>query len=475
MAGDMDAPPITTDCPDCKPLLEQQQAIIEQQQAIIEQFQAQIAALNARLEKVEREGKRQAAPFRKKRKADPKKPGRKSGEDHGKHHRRSVPEQIDETYDVPLPVCCPDCGCAELTKTETRTQYQTDIPRTVIHRQFNIEAATCNGCGAAVQGRHELQTSDATGAAGVQLGPNIHAAMALCNKELGLSHGKVKRLLEMLFEVKVGRSTSCRSVLRTASRLEPTYEELRRAVRGSPQVVGDETGWRVDGRPAWLHAFVGLTATCYEIDPTRSIEPAKRLLGMDWSGIFGHDGWSVYDQFSAATHQQCFAHLLRRCASLIESGTGGALAFPRRVKELLLQGFEYRNRFRDDEMTAHGLKVMAGRLTMQMANLVRPIKTHAANERFAKFLEKHLDDLFTFLRHPGADATNWRGEQAIRPAVVNRKVWGGNRSEAGARAQSVIMSVMRTCVQRLADPFVFLRRQLISPTPLTLPLPIAAR
>jgi transposase len=145
------------------------------------------------------------------------------------------------------------------------------------------------------------------------------------------------------------------------------------------------------------------------------------------------------------------------------------------VKELLLQGFEYRNRYRNDEMTAHGLKVMAGRLTMQLADLVRPIKTHAANERFAKFLEKHLDDLFTFLRHPGADATNWRGEQAIRPAVVNRKVWGGNRSQAGARAQSVIMSVMRTCAQRLADPFLFLRRQLTSPTPLTLPLPIAAR
>lgn len=159
----------------------------------------------------------------------------------------------------------------------------------------------------------------------------------------------------------------------------------------------------------------------------------------------------------------------------MESGTGGALAFPRRVKELLLEGLTYRDRFERDEMTPHGLKVMAGRLTMQLADLVRPIKTHTANERFAKFLQKHLDELFTFLRHPGADATNWRGEQAIRPAVVNRKVWGGNRSQAGAKAQSVLMSVMRTCTQRLADPFAFLRRQLTSPTPLTLPLPITAR
>ena len=40
--------------------------------------------------------------------------------------------------------------------------------------------------------------------------------------------------------------------------------------------------------------------------------------------------------------------------------------------------------------------------------------------------------------------TNWPAEQAIRPAVVNRKVWGGNRTMAGGKAQSVLMSVIET-------------------------------
>lgn len=456
-------------------IIEQQQTQIERQQTEVMRQQSQIKQLEQRLEKVEREGKRQAAPFRKNRKLDRKKPGRKSGPDHGQHNRRSNPEKIDETYSVSLPECCPDCGGRDLTKTGTRTQYQVDIPRTVIHRRFEIEAGLCCGCGTAVQGRHELQTSDATGAAGVQLGPNIHATIAICNKELGLSHGKVKRLLAMLFEVTIGRSTSCGSILRTARRLEWARDPLRLAVHGSPQVVADETGWRVDGRAAWLHAFAGMSATYYEIDPTRSVEPAKRLLGMDWSGIFVHDGWAVYDKFKKAIHQQCLAHLLRRCESLIESGTRGALAFPRAVKRLLLEGLECRHRFQNREMTVHGLKVMAGSLTQKLDNLVAPIKTHTANERFAKFLENRVGEIFTFLRHPGADATNCRGEQAIRPAVVNRKVWGGNRTENGAQAQSVLMSIIRTCTLRLADPFLFLRRQLTSPTPLTLPLPILAR
>jgi transposase len=35
---------------------------------------------------------------------------------------------------------------------------------------------------------------------------------------------------------------------------------------------------------------------------------------------------------------------------------------------------------------------------------------------------------FWFLIDPTIAATNHRAEQAIRPAVVNRKVWGGNRT-----------------------------------------------
>jgi transposase len=98
------------------------------------------------------------------------------------------------------------------------------------------------------------------------------------------------------------------------------------------------------------------------------MEPAKRLLGIGRSGVFGHDDWSVYDRFTAATHRQYFAHLLGRCESLVESGTAGASAFPCGVKERFRQGVEYRNRYRNDEVAPHGFKVMPRRLTMRVAD-----------------------------------------------------------------------------------------------------------
>jgi transposase len=82
----------------------------------------------------------------------------------------------------------------------------------------------------------------------------------------------------------------------------------------------------------------------------------------------------------------------------------------------------------------------------------------------------HRDQLLTFLRQPGLDATNWRAELAIRFGVILRKVWGGSRTWAGARAQSVLMTVWRTCWQQGRCALDF-HSQLLRGTPAALALP----
>lgn len=436
----------------------------------LEQLKEQVEKLQKALEESQRAGKRQAAPFRKPKVAVPQKPGRKSGDDYGSQARRAIPEQIDERWDAPLPECCPQCGCGELTEDAIHQQYQTDIPRRPIHRQFDVHVGQCTGCGERVQGRHELQTSDALGAAASQLGPDLQAALTVANKELGLSHGKCRRLVAQLFGITISRSANWRAQERLAKKLRPSYELIGKQVRGSPRVVCDETGWRVNGETAWLHDFVTESLTYYVIDPTRSGQPAKALLGEDYSGVLIHDGWSVYDNFKEARHQQCLAHLMRRCHELLEVAVGGAVRFPRAVLDVFAQSLSTRDRFALGELTNHGLRVLSGRFTETMRRLVAPVKLHAANERLAKHLENHLEDLFTFLREPAVDATNWRAEQAIRPAVVNRKVWGGNRTWNGAEVQSILMTILVTANQQAINTLDFLKQTLISPQPQLLPL-----
>jgi transposase len=59
---------------------------------------------------------------------------------------------------------------------------------------------------------------------------------------------------------------------------------------------------------------------------------------------------------------------------------------------------------------------------------------------------------------------------AIRFGVILRKVWGGSRTWVGAQAQSVLMSVWRTCWQQAHLALDFLT-QLLRGTPVALALP----
>jgi transposase len=458
----MDAP----GCPGCR----KRDQVIADLQRRLAQLEAQVERLTCQLEQAQRAGKRQAAPFAKgPPKAAPQKPGRKPGPDYGPKAHRQPPAHIDETHEAPLPEACPACG-GPVEETHVAHQYQVEIPRRPIHRQFNVHVGRCGRCHKRLQGRHPLQTSDALGAAASQLGPDAQAAVVELNKQGGLSHGKVVRCLVSLFGIDLSRGGSVHTVLRAASRSEPIYEAIRQTVGQSEWAVPDETGWRVGGLPAWLHTLVGPEATAYVIDPTRSGAVAEDILGLDYDGTMIHDGWSPYDRFRDARHQQCLNHLLRRADEMAATATRGAVRFPRRVAELLRAGLDLRDRHAAGEISRHGLAVARGRLESRLSALIFPPKANAANERLADHLWAHRDDLFTFLRGPMLDATNWRAELAIRFGVILRKVWGGSRTWAGARAQSVLMSVWRTCWQQGRSALDFLSH-LLRGTPVALALP----
>jgi transposase len=129
-----------------------------------------------------------------------------------------------------------------------------------------------------------------------------------------------------------------------------------------------------------------------------------------------------------------------------------------------------RDRHAAGQVSDHGLAVARGRLANELAKAVFPPKSDLANERLAKHLWGHIEQLFTFLTVPGLHAMNWRAELAIRFGVILRKVWGGNRTWAGARAQAVLMSVWRTCWQQGRSALDFLS-QLLRGTPVAMALP----
>jgi len=309
-----------------------------------------------------------------------------------------------------------------------------------------------------VQGRHPLQTSDAIGAAAAQLGAQVIALVVVLNKQLGLSFGKIATLLQQLYGLTVTRSALVHAVHRTARQARPTYDALCARVRGSPMVSPDETGWKVAGLLQWLWVFATPDTTVYRIQPGRGFEDAAAVLGADFAGVLVRDGWAPYRQFTAAAHQTCLAHLLRRCRLVAADHPHAPFATD--VQAILQQALAVRDRYQSGVISAQGLAVARGHLIARLAaRLDRPSGVPDV-ARFATHLDREFQAIWSFLFDPTIDATNWRAEHAIRPIVVTRKVCGGNRSWAGADSQQILASVIRTASQRDVNPHVVLASML---------------
>jgi transposase len=423
--------------------------------------------LEKELEAARRAAKRQAAPFSKGEPTlTPRRPGRKAGRAYGPRAWRAAPEQVDEIVEVLAPSVCPRCGGVVGSET-VHVQYQADLPPVRPHvTAFHLHIGRCRRCGRRVQGRDARQTSTATGAAASQVGPRALAWAAWLHTGLGVPFAKVATILRTGFGLTITPGGLVQALHRVAARSAPTYHALVTAVRGSPVVAPDETGWKVGGRLWWLWVFVTREVTVYAIQPGRGYAQAAAILGPRYPGVLVRDGWAPYRKLAHATHQTCLAHLLRRAHLLLETAHRGAARFPHAVRRLLGTALALRDRRDRGELTDHGLRVAVGRLEARADRLLAGRIRHQPNRRFLTHLQTERAALFTCLRHPTVEATNWQAEHAIRPAVVTRKVCGGNRTARGAATQQVVASVLRTAWQQARDPLDLLVALQRSPRPL---------
>jgi transposase len=453
-----------------KPEWERVQQEIERLQKENDRLKQENERLSRELEAALRASKRQAAPHsRGEPGSDPKRPGRKPGRDYGRQACRPIPSRIDEPIEVPLPERCPDCG-GSVAYERSEPQYQEEIVRRTVVRRFDIAVGRCRVCRRRVQGRHRLQTSDAVGVGAVQLGPEALALAAILNKQMGLSLGHTRQVLAYGFGLAVSCGGLYRALARMARRAAPTYDGLVAATRQALVNVPDETGWKVGGHLQWMHVTVSEQVTVYAILPGRGYDQSVVILGAAYDGFLVHDGWAPYYRFVEAFHQSCLRHLLTRCQEMARIASPAAAVFPLAVKDRLQAGLQLRDRYLGGEISEHGLRCATGRLEAQLDRLLEKSYRHPANRRLAQHLAHEQPYLFTFLHCPGLDATNHEAERAIRWMVIARKVWGGNRSWAGARTQQILVSVLRTCWQQDKDVFARLVWLLRAPQTVTLDL-----
>ena len=421
--------------------------LTRRQARTIDPLRAEIDRLEAELEEARRAGKRQAAPFSEGPPTPhPKQPGQKPG--HRPSHRPAPPpEQVSRTVEAPIPETCPHCRAPlEDVPVALHDQYQVDLPepRPIITR-FRVGVAHCPTCRRRLQGRHPEQTSQALGAAAVQLGPRLPSFAAALKHRLGVPYRKAAQAIGTLCGPVIAPSALVRGGHRPRRLAQPSYERLIEAARGSPVQHVDETSWKIGGRSAWLGVFADRHATIYRIRHSRGHEVVEGVLGEGYRGVLVSDCFPAYDPLPYLKGK-CSAHLLRRCSGLARSQVRGAVRFPRRVAAVLRQALALKRR--RGRIGDHGYAVVRGRVHAAWRRLLAGRYTDPDNARLAKLPREHRDRVLRFLDHDEVAATNHLAGQEIRPAVVVRKLSAGNRTMAGAETHAVLASVLRTCARQ---------------------------
>ena len=444
---------------------------LSQALAINVRLQKQVELLRERVEELERAWKRQAVPFaRRKLVEHPRRPGRKVGQGKFTRRERPAPKQVDETKVAKLHGC-PECG-SRLREIHKHEQYVTDIPVVVpVITRYVTYSGYCADCHKRVRSQHPEQTSQASGAAGVLVGPRAKALAADLKHRLGGSYGKVSEALNDAFSLQVSRSGWCQADQRLAERARPVYQELIEVIRRSMVVHADETGWRIGTLSAWLWVFANQEATVYAIRDNRSSDVVVEIMGKEFKGILASDCFVAYDdkRLAAWLKQKCLSHLLKDLKGMEESKTGRAVRFAQQLTTLLRAALALKaEKANLDPVTftqrAQDLETQLDTLIAKQRNL-----KDRDNLRFARRLRKHRPHLLRFLYVDGLDATNNLAERQLRPGVIIRKTNGCNRTKGGAEAHSILTSVMVTCRQHsipILDYMVSLQRFGQTPPPL---------
>ena len=490
-----------------------------------EEFTGQLKSLREEL----REAKTQAAPFRRRKRgtaAQKKKPGRKKG--HQADYRR-VPEVIDETIQQPLPAhaeaagagetgsgktgsgktdtkaCgCPHCGrrvhdvreCVQVIEELPITR-----PRTT---RLTTHVGDCPACGE-VRSTHPLQTSTAAGAAGTHLGPRAQALAVSLVHESGLTTRKACGLLKRLCGLKLSPGGLTQLLHRAAEATSDWKSQIERQIKDCEAVYADETGWwltegadlggpddgdeptawRQDGSSrAWLWVFTSKEATLYHVDPERSTRVITETLGENFGGVLVSDCLRAYDSPGYEKHK-CIAHHLKvlgdhqqkLAAEDLESEDlalwrtffRDALELwrlrPRSAGGRRPVGLEeFRSGLTDLEMRRDELLDRGPPEGVDPGDLVA-----RESEKFRRRLGRHRGSLLGCLtaaaRGVEVGPTNNRAERDLRPAVISRKLSGGNRTLRGLRTWQTLRSVVVTsgkqgldAVEELTDRLTLTRK-----------------
>jgi len=346
------------------------------------------------------------------------------------YHRPNPPESSVTEEHSYLLKRCPMCQKSVGDVVDTVTKYEEDItlvPQVTI-KKFVIARHWCAHCETYVKSNKIPQIS--------RIGKNVLAYILYARYRLHLPISKIQESLRDLHSFKISEGEIVAKLKEAEQFFGQDYASICELIKDAKCVYADETGWRMDGENWYLWVFVTSDGkTRFVIEESRGKGVAEDKLGSKQDRIIISDGYAVYNNLSGF-HQQCWVHLLR--AAKLRSPTlytDLAVLYQKLLLELEKDIIQ-----RDKAYFEKALE-----------NLIKKKYPEPLAPKAQARIQRQFREFLTCLDFEGVKPENNTAERALRPQVIMRKIFGGSRSLAGARAHEVNSSVLTTLKNQNPD------------------------
>lgn len=248
-------------------------------------------------------------------------------------------------------------------------------------------------------------------------------------------------------------------MIRVSKIFQPVYEEILEDVKSSSRIHADESGWRVNGMLWWLWVFGSPDSAFYTITNSRGSDVVRKILGELFSGVLVIDGWSAY-HFLICKKQSCMAHLLRKirkfhCAF---PNLSSVLKFYIKFRKILRDGTSLQSQGK--ELGEDVFKRRLDKLYQRLDELLKWPNPNSILKEIIEKVDRQRPHILTFVEYEGVPCHNNFAEGLIRKGVLKRKVSFGSKSQQGAEAYAILLSINTTCQLRNISFVDFLKMSL---------------
>ena len=364
---------------------------------------------------------------------------------------------------------CPTCG-SSLVKASSKVRYVVEVrPSKIKVIKLIKNSYKCPNCN---KENNKLFYPLSSETFGGILTPSLATYILYHKYELGIPFEHLARHITNSVGFEINKQNLANYTAKASETLSSIFDKMKNdLLNNDPKVIhSDETTLVVSKKPecdkdrkkSYVYVY---TSSYYDKNQIRIYDfHESRSIDKTTNWLKNYDGYVICDNFDGYNKlkkennkiklQKCWAHVRRRYADIVKnlpaSKKKESLAY--QVLDEISKLFELEKKFRKEKLTPKEIamnrqKDMA-KIKDKIFDLVFNSNPHPTSKLSdaINYTKDCWDDLFTFFENGHIEMTNNTAERAVKPFVIQRKVFQTSGSYAGAAITTKLFSIIQTAI-----------------------------